>query len=77
LSFPLELTGHLGDAGGVIGHRSECVLRHDHAGGGEHPHAAQGNEVERELEVASSQDHGDTDRPGDGEDRPHRGLEPR
>jgi hypothetical protein len=27
--------GHLGDAGGVVGHRAERVLGHDDAGGGE------------------------------------------
>ena len=46
---PLELAGHLGDAGGVVGDRAEGVLGHDDAGGGQHADAGEGDQVEREL----------------------------
>ena len=38
---------HLGDAGGVVADRAEGVLGDDDAGGGEHAHAGEGDEVER------------------------------
>ena len=46
LGLAVELAGHLGDTGGVVGHRTERVLGDDHAGGCEHAHAGERDEVE-------------------------------
>src|SRR5207249_8857245 len=52
LGLVAELARHLGDAGGVVGDGTEGVLRHDDPGRGQHAHAGEGHEVERELDVA-------------------------
>ena len=49
LRLALELARHLGDAGRVVGDRTERVLGDDDAGGGEHAHAGESDQVEREL----------------------------
>ncbi len=77
LGLAVELARHLGDAGGVVGHRAERVLGHDDAGGGEHAHAGEGDEVQRELRVAAAEPDGGAEGDGDGDDRPHRRLEAR
>ena len=77
LGLAVELARHLGDAGGVVGHRAEGVLGDDHAGGGEHAHAGEGHEVERELEVAAAEGERHAEGDGDGDDGVHRGLEAR
>ena len=77
LGLAVELARHLGDAGGVVRHRAEGVLGHDHAGGGEHAHAAQRDQVERELQVAAAQAERDADGESDGDDGVHRRLEAR
>ena len=64
LRLTLELARHLGDAGRVVGDRTERVFRHDHTGGGEHAHTGERNEVERELQVLGTEH--------DGERRAHR-----
>ena len=75
LGLAVELAGHLGDAGGVVGHRAEGVLGHDDAGGGQHAHAGEGDQVERELQVAAAEADGDAEGDGDGDDGVDRGLE--
>ena len=72
-----ELAGHLGDTGGVVGHRAEAVLGDDHAGGGQQPDAGQGHQVQGELDVPAAEPDGDGDGQDDGDDGPHRRLEAR
>ena len=55
LGLALELARHLGDAGRVVGDRTERVLGDDDTGRGEHAHAGEGDEVERELDVAAAE----------------------
>ncbi len=71
----MELATHLGDAGSVVADRAEGVFRHDHAGGGQHAHATQGDEVQREREVPTADGQGDTEGDGDGDDGVDRRLE--
>ena len=71
----LELSGHFRDARGVVGDWTEGVLGDDDTGGGEHSHAAQRDEVERELDVAAAHPQRCTERDGDAHDGIHRGLE--
>ncbi len=75
LRLAVELAGHLGDAGGVVGDRAERVLADDDAGGGQHAHAGEGDEVEGELQVAAAESDRRGDRQGDGDDGAHRALE--
>ena len=58
LGLTVELARHLRDAGGVVGDRAEGVLGHDHAGRGEHAHARERDEVQRELDVAAAEGDG-------------------
>ena len=75
--FAMELTGHLGDAGGIVGDRSESVLGDHDTGRSEHPHPGQGDQVERELDVAAAEEDRNAEGAGDGDDGPHRRLETR
>ena len=77
LGLAAELARHLGDAGGVVGHRTERVLGDDDAGGGEHAHAGEGHQVEGELDVAVAERDRDAERGGDRDDRVDGGLEAR
>ena len=61
----VELAAHLGDAGGVVADRTERVFGDDDAGGGQHAHAAECDEVERELQVAAAEGQRCTDRDRD------------
>ena len=71
----LELTGHLGDTGSVVRDRSKGVLGDDHPCGCKHAHPGERDQVERELQVATSERNCDAQRSRDRDDRVDRGLE--
>ncbi len=68
LGLAVELARHLSDAGSVVRYRTERILRHDHASRGEHAHATQGDQIQRELQVAAAQREGSPQRKRDRQD---------
>ena len=73
----MQLASHFGDACGVVRNGAESIFRHDDASCGEHAHAAQCNEIERELNVSATHPDCCAERDGDAQNCIHRRLETR
>jgi hypothetical protein len=50
----MKFASHFGNASGVVRNRTESIFRHDDTSRGEHAHAAQRNEIKRELNVSAT-----------------------